>query len=244
MKKISGYVGVSLALAFGGFWAATQVDLTTFDAGDVIRAEEVNDNFAQVETALDGKQERVDGSCAAGSAIRVVRADGTVACQAADGDGGGSGEPAAPAAVSVQNELQQEIPTNDETLVEFDVVEFEQGGELFSTAEPSRLVAPQDGLYAIDVQVGWRNEPDTGFLASRLYVNAAGSCSGGGTSNLADDVSEARANADAYHHLGMLKRLNAGDHVELCVTQGTGAQKFVEGFGETWATMRRVGPAE
>ncbi len=239
MNKIRGYVLVSLTLAFAAFWAATQVDLTTFDPGDLIAAEEVNDNFAQIASALDGKQERIDGTCDEGSAIRTVGADGSVECQAAAG-----GEPAAPPAVSVQNEIQQAIPSNDETLVEFDVVEFEQGGELFSTAEPSRLIAPEDGLYAVDVQVGWRPEPEEGFLASRLYVNAAGSCSGGGTTNLADDTSEAGVNTADYHHLSMLGQLQAGDHVELCVTQGTGAENVVEGFGETWATLRRVGPAE
>lgn len=239
MHKIRGYVLVSLALAFAGFWAATQVDLTNFAPGDLIDAAEVNDNFAQLASALAGKQERIDGTCAEGSAIRVVAADGSVECQAAD-----AAAPAAPPAVSVQNELQQAIPSNDETLVEFDVVEFEQGGELFSTAEPSRLIAPEDGLYAVEAQVGWRNEPESGFLTSRLYVNAAGSCSGGGSGNQAADTSIVQANAFDYHHLSVLKQLQAGDHVELCVVQGTGAEKFVEGFGETWATLRRVGPTE
>ncbi|MDZ7802249.1 MAG: hypothetical protein U5K81_15840 [Trueperaceae bacterium] len=51
--------------------------------------------------------------------------------------------------------------------------------------------------------------------------NGGGSCSGGSTTNLADDTSEARVNAQDYHHLSMLKQLNAGDHVGLCVVPGT-----------------------
>lgn len=59
----------------------------TFRAGEVISAQEMN----QTLTALnDSKQERVEGECAEGSAIRTIGADGKVECEVDDmGSGGG-----------------------------------------------------------------------------------------------------------------------------------------------------------
>jgi hypothetical protein len=79
----------------------------SFTAGTPAKAGEVNANFTAVKTAVDDndgrldvlegqnlssrlttvegqKQKRVDGTCAAGSSIRAVAADGTVTCEADD----------------------------------------------------------------------------------------------------------------------------------------------------------------
>ncbi len=70
-----------------GVWVAAVTIPHSFQAGDVIRADEVNQNF----TALnDGKQERITGTCAPGFSIRVVNADGSVDCEQDDGAAGGS----------------------------------------------------------------------------------------------------------------------------------------------------------
>lgn len=75
-----------LALSLG-VWVVAVTIPHTFQAGDVIRADEVNQNF----TALnDGKQERITGTCAPGFSIRVVNADGTVECEQDDGAAGAS----------------------------------------------------------------------------------------------------------------------------------------------------------
>ncbi|MFO7544231.1 MAG: hypothetical protein R6W77_01915 [Trueperaceae bacterium] len=75
-----------LGLSFG-VWVAAVTLPHMFKAGDVIVAEEVNDNFDALNT---GKQERVTGTCPAGFAIRVVNEDGSVECEQDDGAPGNS----------------------------------------------------------------------------------------------------------------------------------------------------------
>lgn len=101
--------GQSLALilgVIGGASAASAGDvagLTTFTPGTAARAAEVNANFNAVKSAVDdnngrigaiegqnldarlgnvetGKQDRVTGTCAAGSSIRAVNLNGSVVC--------------------------------------------------------------------------------------------------------------------------------------------------------------------
>jgi len=74
--------------------ASPVTGLTTFTPGMPARASEVNGNFGIVatavndnhtrlstaETTLTGKQNRVTGTCAAGSAMSAVAADGSVTC--------------------------------------------------------------------------------------------------------------------------------------------------------------------
>jgi hypothetical protein len=75
--------------------------LTTFTPGMPARASEVNGNFGIVatavndnhtrltaaETALPNKQNRVTGTCAAGTAMTSVAADGSVGCAPVEADG-------------------------------------------------------------------------------------------------------------------------------------------------------------
>jgi hypothetical protein len=62
-------------------WAVAADLPFTFKAGEVISAEQMNQNFA----ALNGsKQELVKGTCAAGSSIRVIAPDGSVTCEVDD----------------------------------------------------------------------------------------------------------------------------------------------------------------
>jgi hypothetical protein len=69
-------------------WAIAADLPFSFKAGDVIRSEEMNQNFAALN---NGKQDLVSGMCAAGSSIRVIAADGTVECEVDDiGSGSGS----------------------------------------------------------------------------------------------------------------------------------------------------------
>lgn len=70
-----------LGLSFG-VWVAAVTLPHLFKAGDVIVAEEVNDNFDALNV---GKQERVTGACPPGFAIRVVNEDGSVECEQDDG---------------------------------------------------------------------------------------------------------------------------------------------------------------
>ncbi len=72
------------------FISALAADIPfTFKAGDVISAEQMNQNFAALDTA---KQERVAGKCPAGSAVREITEDGKVSCEVDDiGSSGSSG---------------------------------------------------------------------------------------------------------------------------------------------------------
>jgi hypothetical protein len=69
-------------------WAVAADIPFTFKAGDVISSEQMNQNFAALN---NGKQDLVTGTCAAGSSIRAVAADGTVTCEV-DDIGSGAGD--------------------------------------------------------------------------------------------------------------------------------------------------------
>lgn len=88
MSRLWGYVLICATLAFSGVYVAAQVDLIRFEPGTPARAADVNANFVAL---ADAKQARVTGTCAEGSAIRVVHEDGGVECEA-DSGGGVDGE--------------------------------------------------------------------------------------------------------------------------------------------------------
>lgn len=78
---------VTVAALF--IWALAADIPFTFKAGDVISAEQMNQNFTTLNTA---KQERVSDSCPAGLSIRSIAEDGEVVCEVDDiGSGGDAG---------------------------------------------------------------------------------------------------------------------------------------------------------
>lgn len=78
---------VLTVVALGVFTLAADLPFN-FKAGEVISADQVNQNFAALST---GKQERVSGECAEGSSIRTIGADGKVTCETDDVGANGSG---------------------------------------------------------------------------------------------------------------------------------------------------------
>ena len=94
MKKFILSVVVSAAILAGmqTSSASEVTGLTSFTANTPAVAAQVNGNFTAVKSAVDnnharlttaemGKQNRVVGTCAAGSSIRTINTDGSVVCQ-------------------------------------------------------------------------------------------------------------------------------------------------------------------
>lgn len=89
MRRGIAYETVSIALALAGAWVAAQLDLTAFEAGEIISSDAVNHNFQELAAAIATRQARVDGACAPGSSIRAVAVDGSVTCETDDTSGTG-----------------------------------------------------------------------------------------------------------------------------------------------------------
>lgn len=118
---------------------------------------------------------------------------------------------------------------------EFDQVGSGQSGEMHSTTANSRLVAPRDGIYQVDAQVGWAANA-TGVRVALLEKNGSSLCE---FNRIAFDRLNANADGAAYNHLSSLVALNQGDYVEVCVYQTSGANLSTSG-SLTFATMHYV----
>lgn len=96
-REIKGFmVGAFVVASSLSVLAVVQIP-NVFKSGDLITADGMNQNFSSLKAGIDAleasvttKQNRVSGSCAVGSSIRVVNADGTVECQLDNGGSGGS----------------------------------------------------------------------------------------------------------------------------------------------------------
>lgn len=113
-----------------------------------------------------------------------------------------------------------------------------QSGEMHSTTtNTSRLMVPRDGIYQLDIQVGWL--ANAGIREAFLTKNANGDCSSANVTNVYDRVS---ASIDApYNHLGTQLAVNQGDYVEVCVFQNSGTNRSISS-PFTFAGMHYVSP--
>jgi hypothetical protein len=75
----------SLVFASPLAWPGDLTIPNTFVAGSKAVAADVNANFTATATAVNSKQNRVTGTCATGSSVSAVNADGTVVCDATAG---------------------------------------------------------------------------------------------------------------------------------------------------------------
>ncbi len=90
MSRILSYAAASAVLALGGLWVVAQIDLTSFQPGEVISSEQVNGNFEALATEVAAKQATITGSCPPGSSIRRIDAEGGVTCETDDASGSGT----------------------------------------------------------------------------------------------------------------------------------------------------------
>jgi trimeric autotransporter adhesin len=90
MKRFSLKYKLLVTTVFVLFVWAIAADIPfTFKPGDLISADQMNQNFAALNK---GKQELVKGTCAAGSSVRSIAPDGSVTCEVDDiGNGSNSG---------------------------------------------------------------------------------------------------------------------------------------------------------
>ncbi len=87
MKKDIRNIFIGLLFGIGSLYAIAAVSVpNTFTAGTSIKSADVNANFSALATGVNAletsKQSRVTGTCAAGQAIKEVKTDGTVTCEA------------------------------------------------------------------------------------------------------------------------------------------------------------------
>ena len=89
MRQMFAYAGVTLVLVLLGRLAIAQIDLVPFTAGEVIRAEEVNQNFRRLAEAIEARA--LPQTC---EAVELAEWNGTswVCAQDDVGAGGGGGD--------------------------------------------------------------------------------------------------------------------------------------------------------
>ena len=92
-------ISIVATLAVASSLGAAEIPFTTFEANTTAKASEVNNNFLSLQSGMNtnsvrinsndtdianlqtNKQDRVSASCAIGSSIRVINADGSVVCE-------------------------------------------------------------------------------------------------------------------------------------------------------------------
>jgi hypothetical protein len=77
MNNVKNFV-LGALLGIGGLSAFAA--FSEFTAGTVIRAADVNAKFNDLDARVTTKQNRVTGTCAVGSSVSAIAADGTVTC--------------------------------------------------------------------------------------------------------------------------------------------------------------------
>lgn len=91
MSVVTLRIPVMLMLLVGALHTAAFAQdvntLTTFSNGAKTNADEVNTNFTTLKDAVNSKQDKLIGACAAGSFINQVNADGSLVCDTPAGGG-------------------------------------------------------------------------------------------------------------------------------------------------------------
>jgi hypothetical protein len=130
-----------------------------------------------------------------------------------------------PAASVVRQSL--DVASNDPSWVPFGFTLFASSG-MVDPAEPTRVTVPVDGIYLIATRVSWSNNVD-GRRSATVFVN---------DSTMMSD--QRVASGPSSNAVSGLRRLSAGDYVELRLFQNSGVDVNVNSayLDVTW-----LGPA-
>jgi len=131
---------------------------------------------------------------------------------------------------------------NVSTLITFDSEMYDSTGSMHTGGNPSRLIAPIDGLYEFYARVTPVAVSTTYGVTSLLNIrqNAAGAAAGGTSlQNTAFEVAAA-ATSPTPHAL-LTRALVAGDYLEVFMRQSSGAARLtIPGAYSTCAYMKYV----
>lgn len=105
------------------------------------------------------------------------------------------------------------------TTMAYSTAMFDRGG-CWSPAVSTRLIAPRDGIYAIDVNIGWNNASDTDGARLLQIYDKAGNV-------LAADSKHGSADAYIGQHIGAKVHMDKADYVVVKVYQASGAAMLV-----------------
>jgi hypothetical protein len=168
-----------------------------------------------------------------GVSTEFLNGDGDWATPAGGGGGGGSQY-----AVRVYRSSTQTISTSTSTAISFDT-EIYDHGSMWAVGNPTRLVAPVDGIYQVTCCVQWVAN-GTGTRYQFFKKN--------GTTDIGQGhAAKPDAGADQFNRYNYSAEfeLEAGDYIECIVNQGSGGNLDLMNVAEFFpvATMHLVGQA-
>lgn len=163
-------------------------------------------------------QRRVSSTCAVGTAIRAVGADGTVTCSST-------------LWARVYNTVNITPTHNSWTVLTFNAERFDTDTIHSTASNTSRLTATTAGVYVITAQAQFAAN-GTGTRALAVKLNANGSSASG--SWLAFESRPAHASDPIHIELTTQYQLAAGDYVEVFAWQNSGGNLAVQTSSANW----------
>lgn len=135
----------------------------------------------------------------------------------------------------------QNITTGTDTLLTWDLEDFDPLGMHSTSSNTSRLVVPDAGVYLFTLQPDWDGNA-TGQRSCSIGKNMAGTPPGLGANRLASATAHTRADVEVS--LSGIVKLAANDYLEAFVYQDSGgtrvfggAQRVVASFTLTWQCL-------
>lgn len=151
--------------------------------------------------------------------------------------GGTAAQPASPAAgsvVSIATPGSINIPNTAWTELSWDTEEFDDAAFHDLVTNPQRFTAPSDGLYRVELQIGFSANA-SGSRAVRVLLNGAGD-------GVAYDQRPALSGAPSVVDCSRLLRLTAGDYLSGWAFQSAGGPLGLEPtVSLTWFSIVRLG---